>query len=312
MRVVYSAGIWIEDSRIKDGRVSALPQASAREFQEITRKSLDAIRATPVGAQMLNEIDRSNHRVSIYRVWSKNDGNYQGGGDPGGDEMVVPLDRKMADGRLQLAHVLDTSSQRFLKRDAVARLLNVDVRDLAAMEAGTRAIDANTDARLRAYLYDFMTPGVGADCHVGFNHKRLSISEEHKRHLPASEYFKNRPVPVALAHELVHAWRVVVGRVLYRYGWEEEAMTVGLPPYSTMKYTENRFRVEFGGLAIRPDYEYREFTTGIIDAKQAGIDPVTKAWQGQPGSLAASNQEVIQSSMAKRRAAMGYDDDFDD
>jgi len=93
---------------------------------------------------------------------------------------------------------------------------------------------------------------------------------------------------VALGHELIHAWRVLAGRVLYRYGWEEEAMTVGLPPYSNMKYTENRLRIEFGGLAIRPEYQYKQFATGIIDPKQAGIDS-DKKWQGSASALAASN-----------------------
>lgn len=314
MTIVYSPGIWIEGARMKNGRASNLSQAAAQRFEHTARKSLDAIRGTTVGAQMFQEMDRSNHVVSIYRVWAMDEGNYQGGGDPGGREMVVPLDKKMGDGRLQLAHVLDKSSKLFLNRDAVARLLNISALDFKAMEAGTKPIDANTDARFRSYLYDFLTPGPGSDCHVGFNHKKLTYSEDHKRHLPASEYYKNRPLPVALAHELVHAWRVMVGRVLYRYGWEEEAMTVGLPPYSNMKYTENRFRVEFdsSGLAIRPEYQHLEFATGIINPTQAGIDPQSKAWQGSSSALAPSTKDVIKDSMAQRRAAMGYDDDFDD
>ena len=287
MRIVYSPGIWIEDARIKNGRVDTLSHAQAQKFQGVARDSLDAIKKTPTGAQMFQEMDESNHHVSIYRVWTKDEGNYKGGGNAG-DSMVVPLVKKMDDGRLQLAHLLDRASRQFLNRDAIARLLNIPVHDFKAMEAGTKAIDANTDARLRSYLYDFLKPGPGTDCHIGFNHVRLSISEEHKRHLPASEYYKNRPVPVALAHELVHAWRVMVGRKLYSRGWEEEAMTVGLPPFSNMKYTENRFRVEFGGLAIRPEYQYLEFATGIVDARQAGIDS-DKNWQGKASALVASN-----------------------
>ena len=43
MRIVYSAGIWIEDARIKDGRVDTLSQAQAQSFQNVARASLDTI-----------------------------------------------------------------------------------------------------------------------------------------------------------------------------------------------------------------------------------------------------------------------------
>lgn len=327
MTIWYSKGIGIEASKRDGGTISALAGGKATHFTEITSKTLDAIKATPMGAAMLAEIDASGHTVKIYRSWDKDEGNSQGGST--NDEMVVPLNKKMDDGRLNLSHVLDAACQdtsgrsalkkffgigkakpRFLGRDALARLVNITPADLKAMEAGKKAIDPNVDARLRAFLYDFLTPGDGCDCYVIFNHRKLNLSPGHKQHLPSSVTWQNRPLPVPLAHELVHAWRAVTGRVLYDYGWEEEAMTVGLPPFSNMRFTENRFRIEFDntGLAVRPDYRYLDFATGIIDPGQTGID-ADKKWQGDKTSLQPKIKDVLAKGLEKQRRLAGYGDD---
>jgi Effector protein len=332
MAIWYNAGVCIQASKIKSGTVpKALPADKGAEFEAAARRALDAIKSTPMGAQMLTDIAGSGHVVTIYRAWDIQTGNYQGGEDTI-DSMVVPFDTEHADGSLELSVVLDRACQdmsgrsklkkmlgigkakpRYLNRDALGRLVNLSPRDLQAMESGRKAIDSAIEARLRAMLYDFLTPGPGSDCHVCFNHERLNLSQGHELHLPSYKNWKNRPVPVALAHELIHAWRVVVGRVLYRYGWEEEAMTVGLPPFSTMPYTENRFRIEFDstGLAIRPDYQHLKAAENFIDSGQAAIDPKTRAWQGNRSALEAKSplRNDLASAMGKRRAAMGYDDD---
>lgn len=332
MTIWYSAGICIKAFKIKSGAgPTALLPDKAAEFEATTRKSLDAIRSTPMGSQMLVDIGASGHVVTIYRAWDIQTGNYQGGEDTIAS-MVVPFDTQHDDGRLELSVVLDRACQdmsgrsklkkmlgigkakpRFLNRDALGRLVNLSPRDLQAMESGRKAIDSTVEARLRALLYDFLTPGPGSNCHVCFNHERLNLSQDHELHLPSYKNWKNRPVPVALAHELIHAWRVVVGRVLYRYGWEEEAMTVGLPPFSSMKYTENRFRIEFDntGLAIRPDYQHRQAAENFIDSHQAAIDPTTRAWQGKASALEAKSplRNDLSAAMGKRRAAMGFADE---
>ena len=54
-----------------------------------------------------------------------------------------------------------------------------------------------------------------------------------------------RPVSVGFAHELVHAWRIVTGLCVYKAGsWEDEAMVVGLEPYSRVPYSENKVRTQ--------------------------------------------------------------------
>jgi hypothetical protein len=331
MTVWYSKGVGIEGSKRDGGKISALKAAKSDEFVETTRKTLDAIKATAMGQAMLDEIDNSGHTVKIYRSWDADEGNSQGGST--NDEMVVPLKKRMSDLRLNLAHVLDRACKdmsdrsavakffgvgkaapRFLNRDAIAKLLNISSINFKLMETGVKSIDKDTDARLRAYLYDFLTPGPGCDCYVIFNHRKLNLSPGHKQHLPASQNWQNRPLPVPLAHELVHAWRAVSGRVLYDYGWEEEAMTVGLPPFSNMRFTENRFRIEFDntGLAIRPDYQYIAFATGIIDPGQTGISADKKKWQGNKSALQPLTKDVLKKGLANQRRKAGYGDDDDD
>lgn len=332
MTTWYGAGICIKHARIKlNTPESPLPDGKADEFVAATRASLDAIRRTPMGAQLLTEIGNSGRVISIYRAWDIDTGNSADREDVI-DSMVVPLDWEHDDGRTELGVVLDrachdTSGRskvkrllgigqarpRFVDRDALARLVHVSPRELKAMESGSRLIDPSTDARLKAYLYDFLTPGKGSNGHVCFNHVKLNLSQGHELFLPSYRNWRDRPLPVALAHELVHAWRIATGRVLFEYGWEEEAMTVGLPPFSTMKFTENRFRIEFdkSGLAVRPDYQYAKFMTDLVTPKQLGVDPDNKAWLGKRTKLAAPNpnRDAVHAEILKRRAVMAFDDD---
>ena len=47
---------------------------------------------------------------------------------------------------------------------------------------------------------------------------------------------------IILGHELVHVWRMVTGVRIFQGGWEEEAMTTGLPPFLNMEFSENKLR----------------------------------------------------------------------
>jgi hypothetical protein len=327
MPLQYSEGILITD-KWREGRdEGTIPNKNGKrqEFVNTTKACLDELKKLACGAQMFTEIDASGHVVSIYRTKGLEDGNACGGGDP--VKMTVqPLDGKYSDGTTVLSSVLDQASQdmsgrsklqrffnlgkakpRFLKRDAIARLVGSTASDIEAMEKGKKTIPPLIDARLRSYLYHFLIPGGGDSRYVMFNHKRDNLSPQHKQYLPASHTWQHRPPAIALGHELIHAWRGLSGLKLFVYGWEEEAMTVGLPPFSFMEFTENKFRVQYGGLAIRPDYQNIGKKTTLTDGQKVGIDPTTNAWQGNQNALHA--QQGVAQAMSSRRKGMGYDQD---
>ena len=330
MPVAYSAGITIADHKSKSGRREPLTGDKLAAFHAATRAALDDIKKTSCGAQLIEAIDNSKNVVIIYRTWTKADGNCEFG-ETVDISMVVPLSKVHPDGTLELHRVLENAcadvsgrsrarvlfnigkaKHRFLSREAFGRLVGVSAKDLVAMESGEKAIPAPLDEKLRVYLYDFLTPGVGSDCGIRFNFKRDNLSPEHKKYLPASHTWMNRPVGVALAHELIHAWRCMVGRVLFNYGWEEEAMTVGLPPFTFMPFTENHVRVQWGGLAVRPDYQNIGIKTDLItNTEKLGIDKVgNRAWQGKDSAL--HTQQGLAQTASARRKAMGFDDDEGD
>ncbi len=49
--------------------------------------------------------------------------------------------------------------------------------------------------------------------------------------------------------------------------------------------------------------------TGVVDPKQAGLDPDNKEWQGKQSPL--HSQQDLAQQLAARRRAMGYDEDED-
>lgn len=330
MPVIYSPGITIADERSDWPKKGALSSKSRKAFHDATRSWLDAIKKTACGAQLISEIDNSKRVVTIYRTWTKDEGNCAIPMDSQ-KGMVADFDDVWSTGETELARILshackDISGRnkvekffkigkarhRFISVDALGRLVGVSGKDLKAMADGKKQIPQFVDEKLRVYLYDFLTPGDGCSCAIEFNFERDNLSPEHKKYLPQSHNWKNRPPGIALAHELIHAWRCMVGRVLFTYGWEEEAMTVGLPPFTFMPFTENHVRVQWGGLAVRPDYQNIGIKTDLIqNTDKLGIDKAgNRSWQGNQSAL-HTNQGLAQQASARRKA-MGYDDNDDD
>lgn len=328
MAVVYSPGIIITDQKRDGSNIAPITgNKGKRDFIDTTRAALDRIKGLATGARLLAAIDASGRTVKIYRVWEPDGGNSQGGSTD--DEMVKDMDDTLPDGTSVLTHIMDTASMdlsnrgavkkflgigkvkpRFLKRDALARLIGTTPLELSQMEKGRVAIPDSVNFKIRSYLYAFLVPGDGCSCYVKFNHKRDNLSDGHKKYLPMSHTWEHRPPFIALGHELIHAWRAMTGMVLFDYGWEEEAMTVGLPPFTFMDFTENKLRVETGGLAVRPDYQNIQTKTSLTDGQKLGVDRSNMAWQGNQGALHADHGAAL--AMASRRRAMGYDNDNDD
>jgi hypothetical protein len=325
MNDAYSPGIDIQGKTLVDQVGTDLPHDAAAEFIRAARAALDEIKATPMGAELLKQIDGSGHVVSLLCVSDEDEGNCEISGSSV-DEKVCPLDALASPGRRVLSDVLDRSTYGpnpsarskadrlrgpyFMDRAGVARMVGLRLDQLTRMETPNTPIPDSVQNRLKVRLYDFLTPGPGCDCQIILNPVRTSLSVGHKRYLPApSEDWRRRPVAVGLAHELVHAWRAMKGMVLFPYGQEEEQMTVGLPPFSFMKFTENTFRVQYDkaglGLAVRPDYSGLASKTDLLKGQATGVDPVTKKWQGDPRSL----QSPLRQALARQRARAGYGDD---
>ncbi len=105
------------------------------------------------------------------------------------------------------------------------------------------------------YLMHLLNAGPGSDALVRWDGERDKAGQD-------DALWNDRPAWVALAHELIHAWRIVTGRCVFHpedaTGTDyEEYMTVGIPPYDSLPYTENNFRL-IAGVAQRN--WYREAT----------------------------------------------------
>lgn len=125
-------------------------------------------------------------------------------------------------------------------------------------------------------IRDHLTPGAGAPAIVRWNHEQ-TLADGGSGSITAA--WNKRPPWIALAHELIHAWRLVTGKGLFPMATEsalEEAMTVGLEPFNGTRYTENAFRIA-AGEPVRTFY-------GLSDAStsQVGWISATKAPRGTP------------------------------
>lgn len=141
----------------------------------------------------------------------------------------------------ELSAILDRASPT-LSRAQVAKLAGRTPDELAQMEAGTLAIDNDTYYRLAFTLYEWLTPGKGVNTVIRYV---TTITDFDKK--------KSDISCIVLGHELIHAWRMMTGRRIVPSGWEEEAMTTGIPPFVNFKFTENKLRMQCG-MPLRAHY----------------------------------------------------------
>src|SRR5262245_39756208 len=126
-------------------------------------------------------------------------------------------------------------------------------REDAPWEANWKAkwVDYDGEGSLfYAFERFFAKRGEGADSLVAWHPRSRNFQKEMERRqlqaavnpLPSdrTDFITDRPMWAALAHELIHAWRNVTGRVCFaRDQTGDENMTVGLPiprlqPYDTL------------------------------------------------------------------------------
>lgn len=133
--------------------------------------------------------------------------------------------------------------------NSLGPMVNKTAAQLEQMIAGTLPIDDETNQRLQLTLYEWLTPGRGINTCITFDAAPTSYCELAAQ----TDWEKSTPPFIVLAHEMIHAWRMMTGRRIFIGGVGEEHMTTGLPPYTSMKFSENKLRAQ-AGMAIRDYY----------------------------------------------------------
>lgn len=281
IRIVGGAGDTLQ-------KVAVLPNVKAQvEFIDLIVEQLEILKDLMTGAELISAIENTGKTVTIFL-----DGNKKGScaqmnpentntfidrlvksfrppakgsyaekfvekPDPGTWTKATPRRRDDAtqDEKTkfyryytqELTRVIDRSP---LSREMIGRLIGLNSQDVKDMEDGRKVIDDSTYYKLAYVLYEWLTPGPGIHTQVRFD---ASVDPQHEGAKPQKNW-EAAPLHVALGHELIHAWRMMAGRrVVPITGWEEEAMTVGLPPFASMRLTENLLRVQ-SGAAVRFKY----------------------------------------------------------
>jgi Effector protein len=125
----------------------------------------------------------------------------------------------------------------------------------SAIKVGFSSVCYLQNGLVGYHIMDHLTPGKGTGAWVVWDPSLEKVGQD----LDQRAAWMDRPAWIALAHELIHGWRLASGRRVFRpcgVGGEyyyEEAMTVGLPPYDQCRFTENRLR-RLKGLPLRTFY----------------------------------------------------------
>lgn len=269
----YNAGIRIQalTGMKLDTAVPIMPTGYAKAFIGIVRSALDELEKIGSGKALLAQIAATGHRTTIYF-------------GEGAITSPVPETEESKNARVltrlipetsittansqgtktmwrravtrkplvtELKRTLDRAAYAGLKRPMVAKLLGLDSEEeLIEIEQLKRKVTPSQYFLLMVHLYQWINPGPGCSTSIRFD------ATAHPRHADKSIYqrdYQKSALHIVLGHELIHAWRMMSGRRFYQGGFEEEQMTVGLPPFANMRFTENKLRAE-SGFAIAPKY----------------------------------------------------------
>jgi hypothetical protein len=164
--------------------------------------------------------------------------------------------------RTQMGNTLSPqmSNTRFSKpKEQLPKRLNITAAAFRDMYEGRAYIPDDVYYPLCFLLYDYVIPGAGTNAQVRLMNA-MTFAFDFKNDVDAMKTKKftrdeNALIleAVVFAHELIHAWRMMAGRRVVTSGWEEEAMTTGIGPFSGWRMTENAFRAELG-LKARTSY----------------------------------------------------------
>jgi hypothetical protein len=118
-------------------------------------------------------------------------------------------------------------------------------------------------------LYDYALSGGGTNAQIRIMNQ-TTFDHDFKNDVAGEKKFGRstgetalRLDAVILGHELIHAWRMMAGRRIVAGGWEEEAMTSGIGPFSGWRMTENVLRGDLG-LSTRKVYANPGHSSGLM------------------------------------------------
>jgi DNA-binding transcriptional regulator YiaG len=179
-------------------------------------------------------------------------------------------------------------------RSVLAAILGLSIDQLDDVERGRRAFTDQQYHRFAMFMYPHLTPGAG--CTVSYRFEAAQALQD-----------PNDSELIIFAHELIHAWRMVKGMRIFEGGWEEEAMTVGLPPFSNMAITENKLRVALN-MGLRTKYIARcttghyQVVTGFEGGKGVWPEHLKKweKWKEDNPELAKKPVVITPRSVFKR------------
>ena len=284
-----------------------MPDAEGKAFVDGIYSCLKTLYAKPLGHLLIDEIEAANKPVVIYCASKGHKGASAATPYPPTldnemgrfvklrqlpqpaikaaqkqDPTFVPRDQA------HYAAMVHSAIERSkMNRDIIARLCGMKREDLDGIELGRKAMLPEQYHRFAMVLYDHLDPGDGSVVGLRLDPEQTSDAE---------------PDHIILAHELIHTWRMVKGMRVFEGGWEEEAMTTGLPPFMCMKFTENKLRAEHG-LAPRTSYTalcatayYRQMSSKQGEMGEKGIAPEHQLawykWQSENPNLVGQKIQI--------------------
>jgi hypothetical protein len=136
-------------------------------------------------------------------------------------------------------------------RNALVTQLGKSRNVIDNMCEGLVKIEDDDYFRICFAYYEHLQPGPGCSTQVKLK-PEVKLTAASGTYKPKTDVSAVAP-EIILGHELIHAWRMMVGRRVVDHGWEEEAMTTGCGPFTHLPITENALRRE-GAYPNRPWY----------------------------------------------------------
>jgi hypothetical protein len=225
---------------------------AGEDWPILWKAAIEEIEANQVGGQLLKEIRKAERSVTVRRA---NDGeNMTWTESPNPRQLhycalndVEELNRVFSEASkngARVREIVKSSGAKVTWKSTNSTDVSVSEVDLSPI-AGWKLL-------IELEKYNCLKTGGGMNCFVRWDPKSELATDK-----GAKPEFKwqTRPPWIALAHELIHAWRYVTGRMIFpeSENISDERLTTGLAPYPWGKYTENGVRY-YAGQVMRTSY----------------------------------------------------------